>query len=99
MIENLFIVFLIASLIVIITIFWKKIPILTQLPEKKSRSWKQVFGQVKKRIKNIPFFKNFSWNGILLKALSKIRILVLKIENKIGCCLHNLRKKSQKQKK
>lgn len=50
------------------------------------------------KIKNISWIKNFSFDKILQKVLSKIRVLFLKIENKTASCLEKLRENSKKRK-
>jgi len=84
------------SLIGIIYIIYKKIPLLKTLPEKKDNkiNWKTIY----LNFKNSSFFKKiiFNLDIFLQKFLSRIKILVLKIENKISYWLQKLRKRIQK---
>ncbi len=80
-----------------VSIFYQKLPALNKVVIDSSVTKKDSYIlKVKKRILEIPFIKNFSWNSILQKILSKVRVFVLKIESKIGDFLHLLRKKSEK---
>jgi hypothetical protein len=69
------------------------------LPQKKTRTVKEISFCCKKKIKGSCFMKSSFWNGILLKILSKTRVFLLKIENKVGNYLQKLRVKSQKKEK
>jgi hypothetical protein len=91
--------FILVGLLGMIIIVFKKTPVLAQLPlEEDSFSFRKTFLEIKERIKNFNFFHSFS-NGLFLqKFLSKIRILALKIENKVGNLLQVLRER-QKNKK
>jgi len=96
MIAPISIILSLVSFLVVFFLFWKKIPVLVNLPEKKTKKIKHYVFHLKRKINNVPFVKNFSWQGILLKILSKIRVLVLKIEGKIALYLQKLRAKSKK---
>lgn len=95
MLQIILIVVLVISLSVLLGIFVLKIPILSNLPQEQKRKKEEKLSvKIKKRILNISAVKNFSWNAFLQKILSKTRIVILKIENKIGEYLSFLRKKS-----
>lgn len=86
------------SFIGIIVILFRKIPFLAELPEQKIRRQLKFFNILKKGIGNNSFLKTISLETFLQKILSKIRVLTLKMESKIGFWLQRLREKSQKKK-
>ncbi len=87
------------SLLTIGTVLFRKIPLLVELPEVPARfNFKIALFDFKGRIKAFNPLKDLSSEVFLQKILSKIRILALKIENKIANYLHRLREKSQKKK-
>lgn len=90
-----FIIFIV-SLFGIVFILFKKIPILVELPQNGYHGLKkpEFISNMEKRFKDF-YFDFFKKQVYLHKALSKIRILVLKLERKIGDLLHGIRKKSQ----
>ncbi|MBU4274813.1 hypothetical protein KKE19_03270 [Patescibacteria group bacterium] len=89
MAELIALIILIISLGGIALILVKKIPILTQLPETQEGVQKEnIIVVLRKKIKNASPDKI-----ILLKALSKIRVLVLKIEKQVDNWLQGMRKK------
>lgn len=81
-------------------IILRKIPALSEVPEIPAAGikWKDILLNLKERIKNLSPFKSFSQEVFLQKVLSKIRILNLKSENKIGRWLQKLREESQRKK-
>ena len=87
------------SLLGTAVIIFRKIPALVELPEMPSKfDLKDISVKLKEKIIILNPFKNFSSEVFLQKILSKIRILALKIENKIANYLQRLREKSQKKK-
>ncbi len=89
MVELIALIILILSLAWIAYTLWKKIPVLVQLPEINEGIQKDnIIGVIKKKIKNISLDKL-----IFLKALSKIRIYILKAEKFIDHLLQKTRKK------
>jgi len=97
------IIILFSSLIGIGVILFRKIPVLAELPDYKPSnvvisSPVKWYKNLKEKIKNISFFKSFSSGVFLQKILSKIRILSLKVENKIAFWLQKLRERSLKKK-
>ncbi len=84
-----------------LVIFWRKAPVLANLPkitlvsEKKENSLSVLLVKTITQLKTLPWLKNFSPETILQKFLSKIRILTLKLESKTGLWLESLRKKAQ----
>ena len=72
-------------------ILLRKIPTLCQLGECQPLG---LFTRIKHRIVNHDRVRSFSFEVFLQKILSKIRILTLKTENKMGHCLSELRIKS-----
>jgi len=83
------------SFLIMLIIFYQKIPVLAEMKIQENVNNISFWEKSKKKILEISFIKNFSWNVFLQKILSKIRIIVLKIEKKIGEFLHLLRKKSK----
>ena len=99
--ELIAIVIFIVSCLGLFFIILKKIPRLLELPEMLSVARvedEKFFSEIGKNIKNFPVFKDFSFNVFLQKTLSRMRILVLKIDNKTFNWLQRLREKSQKKK-
>ncbi len=97
------IIILFSSLIGIGVILFRKIPVLAELPDYKPSnvvmsSPVKWYKNLKEKVKNISFFKSFSSGVFLQKILSKIRILSLKVENKIAFWLQKLRERSLKKK-
>ena len=92
-----FIVF-ICSLLVMGVIILRKLPILIQLPEntRTQNQLKEVFNL--KRMGELTPSRYLSLNMLLQKIVSKIRILILKIDTKTFNLLQKLREKSQKNK-
>ena len=90
---------LIGSITGIGVIVFRKIPVLTNLPEDSpSDSFKPLVKGLYKEIKNIPGLRSFSSETFLRKTLSKIRILSLKTDNKTSSWLQRLKERSQKEK-
>ena len=99
MVELFATIILFGSLLGIGMILFRKIPDLIELPEAPTRfNFKKTLLNFKGKIKVLNPLKNFSSEVFLQKILSKIRILALKIENKIANYLQKLREKSQKKK-
>jgi len=78
-----------------------KIPVLNQLEEDFQKEFKEnIYQKTKKKL--IEIIKNFiakiSFENFFQKILSRIRILNLKIENKIANYLQGLREKQKKAK-
>lgn len=99
MLNLIALVILFFSLVGIGVLIYKKMPLLKTLPEKRDSkiNWQNIFSN----FKNSSFFKNlyFNFNVFLQKILSKIKILTLKVENKVSYWLRELKKHSQKNKK
>lgn len=99
MIELIALIILICSFFGMVIIILWKIPVLVELPEKIEETPREnLWLKLKEKIKNIPIFKSFSFEIFLQKMLSKVRVLTLKIENKIAFWLQKLREKAQKKK-
>lgn len=90
-----FIIFIV-SLVGILFIVLKKIPVLVQLPQNGSSGLKKskFILHIEKKIKDA-YFHFFAKQMLLHKVLSKFRLLTLKAERKIGESLHIIRKKAQ----
>lgn len=79
------------------TIVFRKIPVLAELPEiPRGFDFQIKLLRIKEKIKKSKYFKTSSFEILLQKVLSKIRILSLKIEKKTSFWLQRLREKSKK---
>jgi len=97
MVELISFIVLLLSLAGMAVILWRKMPVLSKLPE-PSGDFRRFFAEkIKEGTKKMPVVKNFSYELYLQKMLSKIRVLTMKTENKTGSWLERLRqKKNQK---
>jgi len=94
MVELIALIILVISFGGIVWILARKIPVLVQMPEVEEGIQKEnIISILKKRIKKLSLDK-----VILLKILSKIRVLVLKIEKYVDGSLQKMRKKVHTQK-
>lgn len=84
---------MIGSVFGMIVIVIRKLPVLSGLSPQTVKE-PGTLEKIKKKIKNNGTFKSFSGEILLQKALSKIRIITLKTENKTGDWLAKLRQKS-----
>ena len=103
MIELIATIILVGSLLGMAVILFRKIPVLVKLPEYNPSNALVFFPvkwckNLKEKIKNISVFKSFSSEIFLQKILSKIRVLSLRVENKIASRLQKLREKALKKK-
>ncbi len=94
MIELIFLIILICSLVGMGVIVFRKIPLLLELPETSPSkfNWQNFLLKTKN---SIPF-KGIPIEIFLQKILSKIRILTLKTDNKTSSLLQKLRERSLK---
>ena len=93
--------FLIGSMSGISILVLKKIPELRRVEDTSSFSFESPsFKGVGHRFKAWyeKFLETFSWQAVIQKILSKIRIVALKVERKTGEWLSRSRKKSRKRK-
>ncbi len=95
MLEPIALFILISSVLGMVVIIFRKIPVLVSLPD-VSIVKEGLISQIGKRIKEIPLVKNFSYELFLQKILKKIRILILKIENFTFHLLQKLRESHRK---
>lgn len=98
MIEIFSLVILIFSLLGIVVIVWRKIPVLADSPEILSDKREPISLRLKRKIKELPSVKNFSYELFLQKFISKIRILTLKTDNQTFNWLQKLKEKTKKKK-
>jgi hypothetical protein len=97
--ETMATIILFGSLLGMGVILYRKIPQLSDLPETQAEfNLKKNLLKLKENIKIFPPFKDFSAEIFLQKLLSKIRVLALKTENKIGNWLQRLREKTKNKK-
>lgn len=96
MIELIALIILFVSLAGLLIMVFRKVPQLRQLPETGpiALDWRKLPGKAKK----LPLIKNFSFDLLLQKILSKVRILTLKTEHKTSNLLQKLREDSKKKK-
>jgi len=89
------IIFAVSSVVLAIIVF-RKIPSLVQLPETvpSQIDWQDFLS----KIRTLKIFKDFSFEILLQKILSKVRVLTLRTDNKTSTWLQRLREKSQKKK-
>lgn len=101
MVELIAAIILVLSLIGMGTILVRKMPFLVELPDElpEERAIQEtLILKLKKKVKNISFLKPAFFEKFLQKLLSKIRVLILRIENKIGIRLQRMRERAQKNK-
>jgi hypothetical protein len=99
MIELIVSIIFIISLGGILYISYKKIPVLTTLPQNGNIGLKEhkIVSNILTKIRKFySFFEKQIW---LHKFLSWIKCLIMKVEVEIDHLLHDLRKKSQEKKK
>lgn len=84
------------SILGIVFILFRKIPVLIQLPQNGHHGFKkhEVILNIEKKVKDT-YFHLFSKQMLLHRLLSKFRIWTLKIEAKIDTLLVGIRKKAQ----
>ena len=81
------------SAIGLTVIFFRKIPVLVELPETPIK-FPKITEIITEIIRNFPGIRNFSYEFYLQKILSKIRILTLKTDSKTSAWLEKLRQKN-----
>ena len=88
---------LILSSLAILGLVFRKLPVVAGLPlvSEKGFDFKPVLLKLAEKIKTLPFLKNFSFEMLLQKVLSKIRVLTMKTENQTFTWLSQLRKRAQ----
>jgi len=92
-------IILLAGLIGMTIIIFRKIPVLNELPETEIEKL-DIFRKLKHKVKNNGAVKSFSSKELLMqKMLSKFRILTLKTDKKTSNLLAKLRQKSIENKK
>lgn len=89
-------IILICSLLGIGVIVRRKIPFLVKLPEDLPEKGEPISLKLKQRTEELSPFKNFSYEIFLQKFISRIRILILKIDKQTFNWLQKLREKSKK---
>ena len=108
MIELIATIILLGSLIGMGVILYRKIPDLKELKELEEEGGsKRVFGNFWLKIESSRFFKpdiyfdstQHEFENLLQKLLLKIKVLMMKIENRISGYLQKLRERAQQRKK
>jgi hypothetical protein len=97
MIETAAVIVFFISIFGMGVIIIRKIPVLAHLPE-VSQKKKGLLWQLRKKIEKISPFKNFSYDLFLQKFLTRMRILILKIENLLFQRAQKLKENFQKKK-
>jgi len=84
------------SLAGVLFVLYRKLPVLSSLPKNGTTGIKEhhYFLHVEKKVKDLFLF--FEKQILLHKALSFVKIMVLKAETKIDHLLHKIRKNAQK---
>lgn len=98
MVELIAIMILLGSVVGMGLIVYRKMPVLAELPEAIEKPGEHFWLRLRNKITKPFIFKPFSFETFLQKILSKIRILTMRIENKVGNSLQKLREDSQKKK-
>lgn len=93
--EVIAIIIFIGSIVGMGIIIFRKIPTLATLPNISPLRERWIL-RLGNKLKEIPLFKNFTYELFLQKILTKMKILLLKIENSISQHLQKLREKYQK---
>jgi hypothetical protein len=103
MVELIASILFIGSTAGVVAIAAKKMPALSQLPEKSDAKAAGFFGPVGKwlefKVKSHPKLKDLSWIDLAQKALIKGRLAALKTENKINEYMVKLRQRAENQQK
>ena len=96
MIELIALIVFFVSLAGILVVAFRKIPQLLELPEAGPLvlDWKKLRG----RAKGLPLLRSFSFDLMLQKILSKVKILTLKTEHRTSNLLQKLREDSKRKK-
>jgi len=99
MIESIIAIIFIVSLLAVMFVLYKKLPVLSSLPKNGTTGIKEhhYFLHIEKKVKD--FFLFFEKQILLHKFLSFLKVAVLKIETKIDGWLHKVRKNAQKKSK
>ncbi len=95
--EPAFQIILILSSLAILGLVFRKLPVLAGLPQASEKGFdlKPILLKAGEKIKALPFLKNFSFEMLLQKVLSRVRVLTMKTENKTFTWLSQLRKRAQ----
>ncbi len=88
-------IILFSSLSGMAVILFRKIPVLVELTSIPEKEQEGLFLGVKRKIKELDFFEIFDFKNFLQKLLMRIRILTLKIENRINKPLEGLHQKER----
>ncbi len=94
--ELIAIIILLASAIGLVFIIFRKIPTLVQLSESGEEPALGLWTKLIEKIKNFPPLKSFSSEIFIQKILSRVRVLAMRAESKIGLHLQKRRENSQK---
>jgi len=93
--QSVVLIIFICSLVGVLIIIWRKIPILNSLSQNGSAGIRKhsVVINLENKIKNVLVF--FEKQIFLHKFLSKVKVVIIKIEIRIDALLHNIRRKAQ----
>ena len=99
MLELIAKIVLLGSGVGIAAILYRKVPILVSLPKEENIVERpKMASQVAERVRNSSFLKTLSLDVFLQKFLSRIKIAIMRVENKISQWLMVLRERAQKKK-
>ena len=96
MIELIFTIVLLISLIGVGVILFRRMPDLVSLPEQPILLQKVVIFKIKQGVRRLPGIRGFSYEIYLQKVLSRIRVLTLKTDSKTSGWLERLRQRQTK---
>lgn len=96
MLETIFLIIFLFSVLTIAFLLLRKIPLLVQLPENGHHGFKKhaLVLKVEQKIKET-YFHWFAKKMLLHRLLSQFRIWILKLEKQTDELLHGIRKNAQ----
>src|SRR4030042_2848074 len=98
--EKISLIILLFSFLGMAVLCSRKISALSILPaESQGLSGKELVSGIKSRIKTVPGLRSFSFEILLQKIISQIRILSLKTDHQTFAWLQKLREKNQQKKR
>lgn len=99
MLELIATIILVGSLMGIVVVLWRKLPLLNQLPMNEMMTGPSFLSKIKNKIHPVRLVKNVPMETLLQKMLSKFRVFAMKTEQKTAVWLQKLREKSARKKK
>jgi len=96
MIELIFSLILVLSLIGLGVILLRRLPDLAKVPEPSGDLQKVVILKIRERARTLPVLRSFSYEVYLQRVLSRVHVLTLKTDSKTSGWLERLRRKQGK---